>query len=211
MTVILFGCPMVRLASSRRWPRLSSAARRRKIRLAAVPARGEEQPGLAARMLSLSSGEEGCEVRQPLLAAGHQIPRRERVGKLLQAIGSCAFREGVGELLEADAFLAHAVGQPVVLVEADAGGEWKVGADAYEHSSPVPVIDVKIVLNDPTMRELEVPSVRDLVADGSHDARRFSRFEDDHDAVGLGPFEIWVDELVTTPLRRLHDWNAVLW
>ena len=38
---------------------------------------------LAARMLSLSSGEEGCEVRQPLLAAGHQIPRRERVGKAL--------------------------------------------------------------------------------------------------------------------------------
>src|ERR1700731_2230743 len=157
-------------------------------------------------MLSLSSGEEGCEVRQPLLAAGHQIPRRERVGKLLQAMGSCAFREGVGALLEADAFLAHAVGQPMVLVEADAGGKWKVGADAYEHSSPVPVIDVKIVLNDPTMRELEVPSVRDLVADGSHDARRFSRFEDDHDGVGLGPFEIWVDELVTTMLvEGVHD------
>src|SRR5258708_36914449 len=33
MTVILFGCPIVRLASSRRWPRLSSAARRWKMRL----------------------------------------------------------------------------------------------------------------------------------------------------------------------------------
>src|SRR6202045_5216239 len=107
-------------------------------------------------MLSLSRGEEGCEVRQPLLAAGHQIPRRERVGKLLQAIGSCAFREGVGELLEADAFLAHAVGQPMVLVEADAGGEWKVGADAYEHSSPVPGIDVKVVLDDPALRDLKM-------------------------------------------------------
>ena len=33
ITVILFGCPIVRLASSRRWPRLSSAARRWKMRL----------------------------------------------------------------------------------------------------------------------------------------------------------------------------------
>ena len=58
----------------------------------------EEQPVLAARMLSLSCGEEGREVRQPLLAAGHQIPRGERVGEFLQAIGSCAFQEGIGEL-----------------------------------------------------------------------------------------------------------------
>src|SRR6476660_705505 len=43
-------------------------------------------------------------------------------------------------------------------------GEWKVGADAHEHSPPVPVIDVKVVLNDPALRELEVPSVRDLIA-----------------------------------------------
>src|ERR1700732_577483 len=130
-------------------------------------------------MLSLSSGEEGGGGPQPLLAAGHQIPRRERVGKLLQAIGSCAFREGVGELLEADAFLAHAVGQPVVLVEADAGGEWKIGADAYEHSSPVPVVDIEVVLNDPALRDLKVPSIRDLVADSNHDACGLARFEDD--------------------------------
>src|SRR5262249_18809987 len=100
-------------------------------------------------MLSLSGGEEGREMGQPLLAAGHQIPRAERVGEFLQAIGSCAFQEGIGELLESDVVRAQAVGQPMVLVEADAGGERKVGADAHEHSSPVPVIDVKVVLNDP--------------------------------------------------------------
>src|SRR5258705_8887992 len=105
----------------------------------------EEQSVLAARMLSLSCGEEGREVRKPLLAAGHQIPRGERVGEVLQAIGSCAFQEGIGGLLESDAFLAHAVGQPMVLVEADTGGEWKVGADAHEHSPPVPVIDVSCI------------------------------------------------------------------
>jgi hypothetical protein len=40
----------------------------------------------------------------------------------------------------------------MVLIEADTGGEWKVGADAHEHSSPVPVINVKVVLNDPAIR-----------------------------------------------------------
>src|SRR4029077_278466 len=89
----------------------------------------------------------------------------------------------------------------MVLIETETGGEWQVRADAHEHSSPVPVIDIKVVLNDPALRELEVPSVSDLVADGSHDARRFSRFEDDHDCVGFGPFEIRVDEFVTTALR----------
>jgi ProQ/FINO family len=45
----------------------------------------------------------------------------------------------------------------------------------------------------------------DLVADGSHDARRFSRFEDDHDCVGLGPFEV-----VTTALRCFDNRDVAL-
>jgi hypothetical protein len=70
---------------------------------------------LAAGVLALSCSEEGREVRQPLLTADHQIPRSERVGEFLQAIGNCAFQEGIGGLLESDAVLAHAVGQPMVL------------------------------------------------------------------------------------------------
>src|SRR6266478_2869300 len=92
----------------------------------------EEQPMLAARMLALPCSEEGREVCQPLLATAHQIARGERVGEFLQAIGNCAFQEGIGGLLESDAFLAHPVGQPMVLVEADTGGGWQVGADAHE-------------------------------------------------------------------------------
>jgi hypothetical protein len=170
----------------------------------------EEQPVLAARMFSLSCGEEGREMRQPLLTAGHQIPRGERVGEFLQAIGSCAFQEGIGNLLESDAFLTHAVRQPMVLVEADTGGERKVGADAHEHSSPIPVVDVKVVLNDPALRKLQVPSVRDFIADGGHDARGLASFEDDHDCIGLGPFEIRIDKFVTTARWRLDDRNVAL-
>ena len=113
-------------------------------------------------------------------------------------------------MLETNALLAHTVGQPMVLIEADTGGEWQVRADAHEHSSPVPVIDINVVLNDPALRELKMPSVSDLVADGGHDPRRFSRFEDDYDGVGLGPFEIRVDEFITTALRCFDNRDVAL-
>src|SRR5215831_11091791 len=72
-----------------------------------------------------------------------------------------------------------------MLVEADTGRERKVGANAHKHSSPVPVVDVKVVLSDPALRELKV-------------------------SIGFGPFEIWVDEFVATALRCLHDRDVVL-
>ena len=44
-------------------------------------------------------------------------------GELLEAFGLSASREGIGTLLEVDALLPQAVGQPMMLVEADPGGE----------------------------------------------------------------------------------------
>src|ERR1700731_3500650 len=111
---------------------------------------------------------------------------------------------------ESDAALAQAIGQPMVLIEADTGGEWKVGADAHEHSPPVTVVNVKVVLNDPAISDLKMPSVRDLIANSNHNARRLARFEDHYDCVRLGLFEIWIDEIVTTALRRLHDRDVAL-
>src|ERR1700726_665532 len=157
----------------------------------------EEQSVSATSLFSLSCGEKGCEVRQPLLTASHQISRNERVGERLQAIGCRACQEGVGELLESDTALAQAIGQPMVLIEADTGGEWKVGAHAHEHSPPVPVVNVKVVLNDPAISDLKMPSV-------------LAPFEDHYDCVRLGLFEIWIDEIVTTTLRRLHDRDVAL-
>ena len=46
----------------------------------------KEQSVLAARLLSLSCGEERREARQPFLAAGHQISRGQGVREFLQAI-----------------------------------------------------------------------------------------------------------------------------
>src|SRR3979411_3393189 len=69
----------------------------------------EEQSVSATSLFSLSCGEKGCEVRQPLLTASHQISRNERVGERLQAIGCRACQDGVGALLESDAALARRV------------------------------------------------------------------------------------------------------
>ena len=82
-----------------------------------------------------------------------------------------AFKERIGTLLKIDAFGAHAVSQPVVLIETNARRKRQIGADAHEHPTPVLVVDVKIILHDPTLRQLQVPAV--LWPDGDHDAGRF--------------------------------------
>ena len=165
----------------------------------------EEQPMLAAGFLPLPGGKERREARQPFLAATQQIPRGERVGELLEAFGLGASDEGIGALLEVDALLTHAVGQPMMLIEADAGGERQVGTDADEHPSPLPVVDIEIVLDDPAVGDLKMPAVRFAVADRRHDARWFARFEDDHDCIGVCPFEIGIDEVVAAAFRGLHN------
>jgi hypothetical protein len=149
-------------------------------------------------------------VCQPLLAASQQISRNERAGECLQTIGCCAFQEGIGELLKSDAVLAQAISQPMMLIEADTGREWKVGAHANEHSPPTPIVDVKIVLNDPALGDLKMPPVRGLVTNSNHDPRWLARFEDDDHCVWLGTFEVWIHEFVTPTIRRVHDRNIAL-
>jgi hypothetical protein len=75
----------------------------------------------------------------------------------LQTIGCGAFEEGIGEPLELEVAFAPAIGQPMVLIESDAGGEWKIGAHANEHSPPVPIVDVAVVLGHPAPYNEERP------------------------------------------------------
>jgi transposase len=50
-----------------------------------------------------------------------------------------------------------------------------------------------------------MPAVRDLVADGRHDARWLVLFEDDDDGVGLGSVKIRVNKIVATTFRRIYE------
>ena len=158
----------------------------------------------------LPGGKEWREARQPLLAAMQQIPRGERdVGELLEAFGLSASREGIGTLLEVDALLTHAVGQPMMLIEADAGGERQVGTDADSNiPSPLPVVDIEVVLDDPeAVGDLKVPSVRLVVSPiavmmraGSRALRMITT------ASRLAcAFEIWIDEVVAAAFRGVGN------
>src|SRR6266481_8165768 len=112
---------------------------------------GKEQPMLAPSLAAFLLGEEGGKGAEPFLGANQQIAASERVSQLLQALGIGTVEESVGTLLERDSFLAQAVGQPVVLIEADSGREREVGTNPHEDASPAPVVDVEVVLPHPAL------------------------------------------------------------
>jgi hypothetical protein len=93
----------------------------------------------------------------------------------------------------------------MMLIEADAGGERQVGTDADKHPSPLPVVDIEVVLNHPAIGDLKMPAVRFAVADRGHNASRLARLENDHDGIGACPFEIGIDEVVAAAFRGLRD------
>jgi hypothetical protein len=106
-------------------------------------------------------------------------------------------------LFKVDTLLAHSVRQPVMLIEADASGERKIRTDAHEHPTPPSIIDVKVVLNHPSVCDLKMPSVGLAVAHRSHDAGRFTCLEDYHDFIGVRSPEVGVDEVIAGPVGLL--------
>src|SRR5271165_559414 len=77
----------------------------------------EEQLVLAAGLPALAFGKERGQAGEPFLAAASQVLGRPGVGQLLEAFGCRASQKSVGALLEIEALLAHAVRQPVMLIE----------------------------------------------------------------------------------------------
>ena len=106
-----------------------------------------------------------------------------------------AFEECIGTLLKIDAFGAHAVSQPMVLIEANARREGKIGTNANEHPTPTLVVNVKVILHDPALSQLQVPAV--FCPDGNHDPGRFPGFENRHHLIFLGVLKV----LGTFPFR----------
>src|SRR6266446_10682712 len=117
-----------------------------------------------------------------------------------------AFEESIGRLLKIDPFCAHPVGHPVMLVEADARCKGQIGTDSYEHPTPALVVDVEVVLHDPALRQLQMPTV--FSADRDHDPSRFPGFENHHDLIDLGVLKVWVDKVITPSLRCIQNGRA---
>src|SRR5260370_820589 len=154
----------------------------------------EKQPVLNAGMLSLLGSEKGRETGQPFLGTVDQIVGGEGIGEFLKGFRIGTLQEGVGALLKADATLLHAQGKPVVLIETDPGREGEVGTDPYKHLPPTGVLDIEVVLLDPTVFQLQMPTV--VFPDGFHDGGGLARFDDGHDLIGLCASEVALHEIV---------------
>src|SRR6202022_108262 len=120
-------------------------------------------------------------------------------------LGVRAAQEGVGGLLEIESFLPHAMGEPVMLVETDTGGKGEVGAEADKHPAPAAIVDVKVILHDPALRQLQMPSVVLFVADGGQDACWFSCLQDDDHLVRFGITKIGLDKVVASTFGSFQD------
>src|SRR5262249_59735958 len=70
-----------------------------------------------------------------------------------------AAHERIATLAKGDAFGPHPICEPVMLVEADAGGKREVWAHAHKCPAPVPIEQVEVVLNRPPPFVLEMPAV----------------------------------------------------
>ncbi|MGB2665269.1 MAG: hypothetical protein WAK48_14785, partial [Candidatus Acidiferrum sp.] len=80
--------------------------------------------------------------------------------------------------------------------ETDPGGERKVGTDPYKHLSPAGVLDIEVVLLDPTALHFQMPAV--VFPDRGHDGSGLARFDDGHDLIGLGTSEVASHEVIAS-------------
>jgi four helix bundle protein len=99
-------------------------------------------------------------------------------------------------LLEADASFLHAIGEPVVLVQTYAGWEREIGTKPDEHASELSVIQVEVVLIDPTIFELEMTTAGVCGFDADKNPSRLSGLNDRYDLIWLCVSEIGFDKLV---------------
>jgi hypothetical protein len=107
--------------------------------------------------------------------------------------------------VEVNTLLAHAIGEPVMLIQTHACGERKIGADANEHAPPMGIVEIDAVLVDPALFDFEMPAVILGVSVGNQDAGGFPCFQNDHDFIRLGAPEIGIHEIIPAALGSIQD------
>ena len=106
-------------------------------------------------------------------------------------------QEGVGALLKVDSLFSHAKRQPMVLVQAYPRREGEVGSEGDKHPTPALVVQVEVVLVDPTLLQLQVGAVVLLSADGHQDAGRLSGFENHGHSVGFAVPQVLLSKIIS--------------
>jgi len=126
----------------------------------------------------------------------------------LQTGEVAALQKGIGRLFKVDVLFFEPVGEPVVLIQAEPGGERKIGRHAHEHPSPRGVVHVEVVLHDPALSHLQVPAVFLGIADGGHNPGRFPGFQNEDDLIGFCLAEVGFHEFVAPSCGWLGDRRA---
>src|SRR5438445_8988079 len=81
-----------------------------------------------------------------------------------------------------------------MLIETDTGGEREIGANPYEHSSPMGVLDIEVILIDPTPLHLEMPTI--VFPDGGHVGGGLTCFDNGYNLIGLGTLEVALHKVI---------------
>jgi hypothetical protein len=93
----------------------------------------------------------------------------------------------------------------VLLVETEACGKVEIGTHADEHAAPVAIVEVEVVLHNPALCQLQVPTVVLLFSDGDQNPCRFSCFQNDDDLVRWGVAKVGFHKLVASTFRSFQD------
>src|SRR5256884_8638824 len=81
-----------------------------------------------------------------------------------------------------------------MLIETDTGGEREIGANPYEHSSPMGVLDIEVIWIDPTPLHLEMPTI--VFPDGGHVGGGLTCFDNGYNLIGLGTLEVALHKVI---------------
>ena len=82
----------------------------------------------------------------------------------------------------------------------------EVGAEPDKEPTPVAVLQIKVVLDDPAPRVLEMPAI--VFPDRDQDPRGLAPLHDDHDLIGLRSAEVRLNEFVPPTRGGLDDRRA---
>src|SRR5436309_16011998 len=95
-----------------------------------------------------------------------------------------------------------------MLIETDTGGEREIGANPYEHSSPMGVLDIEVILIDPTPLHLEMPTI--VFPDGGHVGGGLTCFDNGYNLIGLGTLEVALHKVIA-PAWGILDRKSGVW
>src|SRR5947208_4431500 len=91
-----------------------------------------------------------------------------------------------------------------MLIETDTGGEREIGANPYEHSSPMGVLDIEVILIDPTPLHLEMPTI--VFPDGGHVGGGLTCFDNCYNLIGLGTLEVELHKVIAPDRGIFLNW-----